>query len=301
MSRREVVLGRIRSALADVPDAEAPVWDVCGAGEPRTAYRRNATADRNALVVRIQQLLATADFGMIYREGTHVAIAGAPNVGKSSLLNRLLREDRAIVTPIAGTTRDTLQETLNICGVPIALTDTAGLTNSEDPVERIGVERSRQALEASDAVVIVLDSSRGLLQTERTLLTETAARPRLIVANKSDLVDHSAGPPVPGAVWVSALTGAGFAELERRLAELVTGGQAPMVDQAIVSNRRHKLALDRAHEHLLAAANGLEAGLPEDLASVDVRAAVDALGAITGESATEDLLDAIFRNFCIGK
>lgn len=276
------------SARADFPDEDVPAADV--------------SPDVCRTLDELQALLRTADYGMVYRQGTRVAIVGAPNVGKSSLLNRLLREERAIVTAIPGTTRDTLEETLNIGGVPIILTDTAGLTESEDPVERIGVERSRVALDSSDALLVVLDSSRPLLGEEHLLLRETAERPRVIAMNKIDLCRgevHISNHPT--AVAISALTGEGIAELERRLAGLVTGGQVLPADGAVVTNPRHKAALARAVEHLCQVRRGLEAGVAEDMVSADVRSATEALGEITGESVTEDLLDTIFHNFCIGK
>jgi len=276
------------SARADFPDEDVPP-------RPLLEPIDQCLADLEALV-------ATADYGMVYRDGMHVVIAGAPNVGKSSLLNRLLRDDRAIVTPIAGTTRDTLQETANIRGVPVVLTDTAGLSNSGDPVERMGVQRSRAAIDSNDAVLVVLDASRPLTDGERSLLRETDGRARLIVCNKCDLVERDCSPIAgQNAVWVSALTGAGIPLLEDQLVSLATGGSAPAAAAAVVSNPRHKSALARAAGHLREAVSGLNDGAPEDLAAVDLRAAIDAIGEITGENATEDLLDTIFRNFCIGK
>jgi tRNA modification GTPase len=276
------------SARADFPDDDVP--------------ERPLEEPIGACLAELESLLATADYGMVYRQGLSVAIVGAPNVGKSSLLNRLLREDRAIVTAVAGTTRDTLQETLNVRGVPIVLTDTAGLTTSDDPVEQMGVARSQAALGSSDALLIVLDASRAPTGAELTLLRDTAGRPRLLVHNKCDLepADLAAGQ-AESRLLVSALTGAGIAQLEQRLANLAAGGTAPPADAAIVTNPRHKAALARAADHLQQALGGLKEAVPEDLAAVDLRAAVDAIGEITGESATEDLLDAIFRNFCIGK
>lgn len=276
------------SARADFPDEDVPAADIGPA--------------LDAAVGRLQQLIAGADYGIVYRQGTRIAIVGAPNVGKSSLLNRLLREQRAIVAPIAGTTRDTVEETANIRGVPLVLTDTAGLVETLDPVEQMGVVRTRSALQGSDALLLVLDASRPLLPAERALLEETCRRPRVVAFNKSDLrrpdprtLDEAA------AVAVSALSGDGLSELENRLADLVTGGHALQGGAAVVTNPRHKAALVRAATHLRHVQESLTQRLPEDMASVDLRAAIEALGEITGESVTEDLLDTIFRNFCIGK
>jgi tRNA modification GTPase len=239
---------------------------------------------------------------MIYRQGTRVAIVGSPNVGKSSLMNRLLREDRTIVTAIAGTTRDTVSETINIGGVPVILTDTAGLETSEDPVERLGIARSQAAIEQSDALLVVLEHGRPLRSQEERLLAETAGRPRLVVVNKCDLGDDTPfNVSRNGSVSVSALTGGGLETLESRLRELVSHGQAPSSEAPVVTNARHKAALNRALESLTQAQTAIQSGLPEDLASSDLRAAVESIGEITGETVTEDLLNSIFRNFCIGK
>lgn len=275
------------SARADFPDEDVPPDDIT----PRLAR----------IAHELDSLLATADAGLVYRQGAHVAIAGRPNAGKSSLLNRLLREERAIVTSIAGTTRDTVEETANFGGVPVVLTDTAGLTESADAVERIGVARSHEVIARSDAVLIVLDGSRPLCAEELELLRATESRPRLVVINKCDLVPD---PSLSGgltALRVSALTGTGVDRLEQLLAELVTGGQTLAADTAIVTHPRHKAVLQRAAASIAAATGALESGLPEDLAAVDLRAAVEAIGEVTGDQVTEDLLDSIFRNFCIGK
>ena len=276
------------SARADFPDEDVPPQDIA--------------PDLIDLEQELARLIATADYGLVYRQGVRVAIVGRPNVGKSSLLNRLLREDRAIVTSTAGTTRDTLEETANLSGVPVILTDTAGLGDTEDAVERMGITRTRDAIARSDALLVVLEAGRPPEQDEAALLEETAGQPRIVAVNKCDLALPEA--TLPGgidAVFVSALAGFGLAELERRLADLVTGGRTIAADAAVVTNPRHKAALERAQAHLREAIAGLEAALPEDVISMDLRGAAEALGEITGDSITEDLLDSIFRNFCIGK
>ncbi len=275
------------SARADFPDEDVASDDLA----PELAE----------IVCALTDLIDSARYGMIYRQGVRTAIVGSPNVGKSSLLNRLLREDRAIVTPIPGTTRDTVSETVNLLGVPAVLTDTAGLEASDDPVEQLGIQRSREAIASSDLLLVVLEHGRPLTVDEMRLLAETSDRPRILVLNKCDL---QAPPPAarePEAVSVSALTGEGMHELERRLAALVTGGHVLTSDAAVVANPRHSAALNRALESVRQARAVLTAGVPEDLAAVDLCAAVDILGEITGETVTEDLLDTIFRNFCIGK
>lgn len=262
----------------------------------------------NAVADELAELLTTADRGMIYRCGVRAAIVGRPNVGKSSLLNALLRGERAIVTPIPGTTRDTLEETINLQGVPLILVDTAGIrAHPQDEVERIGVERSRAALRQADLALLVLDGSCPLEAADFEIAALIGDRPALVVINKSDLpaqletdVMLSLLPSAP-RIRISALTGEGIAELEAAILEKILGGQVLTSDTPLVSNARHKALLSRAREHVLAAIEGHHKGLSADLVAIDVREAVDALGEITGETATTDLLEAIFSQFCIGK
>jgi tRNA modification GTPase len=232
-------------------------------------------------------------------------IVGRPNVGKSSLLNALLRAERAIVTEVPGTTRDTVEETANLGGVPFHLVDTAGLRDSSDPVEQLGVARSRSALDAAELVLVVLDRSSPLTDADRALLAATARRTRVVILNKSDrppqldpaeLAEQGVDQP---CVTLSAVRGDGLAELEGSLTALALGGVSG--DMALVANPRHKAALRRAEQALVQALDALQQGLPTDLQAAEVAAAVHALGEITGEDATEELLDAIFSRFCIGK
>jgi tRNA modification GTPase len=266
----------------------------------------------------VDQLLAGADRGRILREGLRVAIVGRPNVGKSSLLNALLGSERAIVTPIAGTTRDTVEERALLGGIALHLVDTAGLTPSDDPIERIGVERSRAAARSADLLLFVLDGStpladldiqasaelRALLQDDAAGATDTS--PVIVVLNKADLQAsigeteaHTLWPDAPTAL-TSATAGEGLAALEEAIAGLVLGGQAAAGD-VLVSSARHRDALRRSQESLAAAAATLENGLPLDFVAIDLRTALETLGEITGETATADLLDRIFSEFCIGK
>jgi tRNA modification GTPase len=258
-----------------------------------------------AISAALEEILATADRGLIYRQGIRAAIVGRPNVGKSSLLNALLRGERAIVTPIPGTTRDTLEETVNVRGVPLVLVDTAGIrAETDDEVERIGVERSRAALERADLALLVVDSSQPLTDADRDIAALIGGKPALVVANKCDLpqLEVTSGflPSVP-RLRVSALTHEGVEGLEEAIVELVFGGAVTTADTPLVSNPRHQASLKRALDHVGAAEKGQLGGLSPDLVAIDVREAVDALGEITGETVSEDLLEAIFSNFCIGK
>ncbi len=257
---------------------------------------------------QLTRLLKSADHGQIYRQGVRAAIVGRPNVGKSSLLNALLRGDRAIVTSIPGTTRDTLEETANIGGIPLVLVDTAGIrSEASDEVERLGIERSRAALARADLALMVVDGSHRLEIGDWEIGDLVGAKPAVLIINKIDLPASQNFElpadflPLARQVRLSALAGAGIEALEEAIITLVAGGSVTLADTPLVSNPRHKALLQRALSHTQAAGEAQAAGLSPDLVSIDVRAAVDTLGEITGETATEDLLDTIFSKFCIGK
>ncbi len=253
---------------------------------------------------RIGELLTSADQGIIYRQGIRAAIVGRPNVGKSSLLNCLLRTSRAIVTPVPGTTRDTLEENINLQGIPLTLVDTAGIAESEDLVERLGIERSRQALSRADLALMVVDLSEPLQEPDREIARLIGKKPAILVMNKIDLpatavVDHL----LPGVkrVRVSALTEEGLADLEEAIVEAVFSGQVISSDVPLVNNPRHKEALQSALDHLRAAEEADQRKMPADFIAIDLTAAVNVLGEITGEAATDTLLETIFSEFCVGK
>jgi tRNA modification GTPase len=269
----------------------------------------------------LEGLLATADQGIVYRQGARAALIGRPNAGKSSLLNALLRADRAIVTAIPGTTRDTLEETANLHGIPVVLVDTAGIAETDDPVERLGVARSRAALAAADLALLILDASAPPTVADAEIAALAEGKPMIVVLNKSDLLSVGANrsngvgekhalsrysptpllPYSPAAiVAVSALTGAGLEDLAHAIAALLLGGAAP-ASERMVSSPRHRDALGRAAGHVRDALAGHERGVPSDLLAVVLTAAVAAIGEITGDSVNEDLLAAIFSRFCIGK
>ncbi len=245
--------------------------------------------------------------GRILREGVTAAIVGRPNVGKSSLLNALLRTDRAIVTPVPGTTRDVLEEVLNIRGVPVRLLDTAGVRDTADPVEQEGVRRSRLAMEQAELLVILLDGSFPLGEDDRALLAQHQDKRRLVAVNKSDMPgkirpsELAALVPGGAVLWISALTGAGLEQLRDRLRTLILRGDFEPGEAAVITRLRHQTALVRAKESLSNAAGSVEARLSGEFVALDLRAALDALGEITGATTTEDVLERIFSEFCIGK
>ena len=249
-------------------------------------------------------LLAGAEQGQAYRQGIRTAIVGRPNVGKSSLLNALLGRERAIVTAIPGTTRDTLEETAVVGGVPLVLVDTAGITQAQDPVERLGVERSRAAIQASDLVLLVVDGAQGPAADDWTIAGLVGERPAVLVINKSDL---PAAPGMEGllpgrqSVRVSALTGQGIEDLEQAVLDTALAGHVQADEMPLVSRPRQADALRRALESVRSGLAALQQGWPDDCISIDVTDAVAALGEITGETVTDDLLARIFADFCIGK
>jgi tRNA modification GTPase len=255
---------------------------------------------------RIGSLLANADQGIIYRQGVRVAIVGRPNVGKSSLLNALLRQNRSIVTPVPGTTRDTVEETVNLRGIPFVLIDTAGITVSDDPVEREGIERSRRALAMAGLTLFVVDASQPV-QSDDWDVAKLIDGKALLVANKIDLPgacsDGEMATLLPGApvVAISALTGFGLPNLEIEMAQLALKGQEPEFSVLLVTNPRHKAALSRAASALAEARTILLGISTFVLASLWLTDALNALGEITGETVSEELLDAIFSQFCVGK
>ena len=247
---------------------------------------------------QIAGLLATADQGILYREGLQVVLAGRPNVGKSSLLNALLGSNRAIVTSVPGTTRDVIEETLNLRGIPLRVSDTAGLRETEDEVEKIGVARTREIIAGADLVLLVLDSVSGETSEDTALRRTLADQPHLIVWNKWDLSAETRLPT--DGVAVSALTGWNLDSLEEAIARMALGDAAG-AESALVTHARHKSVLQSAFTQIMQAKLSLQSGLPADFASIDLRGALDALGAITGETATEDVIAEIFSRFCIGK
>ena len=260
-------------------------------------------AETRALLERTRALLANARCGRLVREGRQVVILGKPNVGKSTLFNRLLGAPRAIVAGVPGTTRDLLTETVEIDGLPLTLVDTAGIRPTADAVESEGVARARGALEVAAAVLLVLDRSRPLEAADRELLRQTAAADRVIVINKADLPARweAADLPAAGRRVIVALRDAGdLRDLRGALAQVLWGGE-PLRDAPALSNLRHILLVEQAAGGLARAAEAAEAAAPEELILADLQGARAAFEEVTGKRTAEDVLQRIFSRFCIGK
>jgi tRNA modification GTPase len=259
----------------------------------------------HAALAAAGRLLATADAGRLFREGAAVVIAGRPNVGKSSLLNALLRESRAIVTEIPGTTRDVIEEGVNIRGIPLRAIDTAGLRETTDVVERIGVERSQREIVAADLVLWVVDLSEPATEDDRRIAAMLRDRPTVVVvANKADLPPRldPAALVRPGVTTVRTVapTGEGIDALEDAIAARLLG-EGVTSEEVLVSNARHQARLEAAAAALRQAIATVEAGFEQAMVAVDLKIAAEALGEITGESVTEATITEIFARFCVGK
>lgn len=259
-------------------------------------------------IADLERVVATADIGKVLSEGIACAIVGRPNAGKSSLLNQLLREERALVTDVPGTTRDVIEETVNINGVPLRLLDTAGIRQTKDVVENLGVERAKTSISEADVILFVVDGSAPLTEEDRMIASMLQGKEVLGVVNKIDrsrrVTDEELEGLLPGIKWVgiSALTGEKIDVMENALLDLVGVGKIDAsLDAVIVTRERHRQSLNKAISSLKDALHTLSMDMPYDLVSIDLQQAAEYLGEITGETVKEDVLDRIFSRFCIGK
>jgi tRNA modification GTPase len=254
----------------------------------------------------LTRLINSADQGRLYRDGISVVIAGVPNVGKSSLLNALLQEERALVTPIPGTTRDTIEEYLDIEGMPVRIIDTAGIRDNVEEVEELGIQRAMQSIQQADLVLFILDGSRDLMAADRQLFQMVSGKPLITVVNKTDLHEaayvHPAGPDYTGKeVRISAKLQQGMGDLKKAIFESVVSSRDQWQEDPCTPNIRHKQALIAAGQASRRIKDALVERRSCDLIAVDLQDCLDHLGAIVGETTTEDILDVIFTQFCLGK
>lgn len=255
----------------------------------------------------INQLLETGAQGKIMREGLSTVIVGRPNVGKSSMLNNLIQDNKAIVTEVAGTTRDVLEEYVNVRGVPLRLVDTAGIRDTEDIVEKIGVERSRKALSEADLILFVLNNNEPLTEDDQTLFEVIKNEDVIVIINKTDLeqrLDVSELREMIGdmpLIQTSMLKQEGIDELEIQIKDLFFGGEVQNQDMTYVSNSRHISLLKQARQSIQDAIDAAESGIPMDMVQIDLTRTWEILGEIIGESASDELIDQLFSQFCLGK
>ena len=268
-----------------------------------------SSMEQGALKVlsRMEKLLENADRGKIIRDGLETVIVGKPNVGKSSLLNWLLEEERAIVTDIPGTTRDTVEEYINIDGIPMKIVDTAGIRETGDLVEKMGVEKSKAYAEKADLVLMMLDSSRPLESEDKEILSFIQGKKTLVLLNKTDLEKKLSMDeleqyiPKEQVISVSIKENQGFEELINGLKDLFFSGESVKAEDALLGNTRHKNALFQGKEAMERCLTTIYTRMPEDFISMDLQDANRALGEITGDVADEEIIDRIFTKFCLGK
>lgn len=261
----------------------------------------------NKVLLEIDNLLKTADKGRILRDGLNTVILGKPNVGKSSLLNAILKENRAIVTDVPGTTRDIIEEYVNIDGIPLKIVDTAGIRSTEDLVEKIGVDRAKKVVEEADLVIGVFDASIELSLEDKEIIEILKEKKSIILLNKTDLPnkynieDLKTLIPNKKIISTSIAKGEGIEELEKAIKDMFYSGEVEVSNKIMITNIRHKNQLIKAKENIEEAIKGIKLNVPLDCVEVDIRNCWDNLGEISGDTISEDILDKIFSEFCIGK
>ncbi len=265
----------------------------------------NLVDNLKIVVSTTNELILSYDKGKMIKEGVKTAILGKPNVGKSSLLNALLREERAIVTHIAGTTRDIIEEVINIKGIPLVLVDTAGIRKTDDIVENIGVEKSMSQIEQADFILFVVDGSKELEEEDIKINEKLRGKKVLGIVNKNDLsqvADLTKLDSVDTFINISAKENLGISDMEEHIYNLIIKGTVEdSSKKLVITNVRHKTALEKTKDAINNIFETINMGLPMDLIAVDLKEALDSLSEVTGEISTEDLLDHVFKNFCVGK
>ena len=260
----------------------------------------------NKNISKIKKMIDTFDNGRIMKEGIKTVILGKPNAGKSSLLNRMLGEERAIVTDIEGTTRDTLEENINLNGLSLKIIDTAGIRNTDDKVEQIGVNKAKEIAEGADLIIYVVDGSKDIDENDKEILEIVKNKKVIVLLNKTDIdrvvdIEQLNEIPKEDIIEFSAKAGLGMDELEEKIKDMFYSGEITFNDQVYITNARHKEALENSYNSLLKVKESVDAGMPEDFYSIDLMDAYEQLGLIIGESVEDDLVNEIFSKFCMGK
>ena len=260
----------------------------------------------NKNISKIKKMIDTFDNGRIMKEGIKTVILGKPNAGKSSLLNRMLGEERAIVTDIEGTTRDTLEENINLNGLSLKIIDTAGIRNTDDKVEQIGVNKAKEIAEGADLIIYVVDGSKDIDENDKVILEIIKNKKVIVLLNKTDIdrvvdIEQLNEIPKEDIIEFSAKAGLGMDELEEKIKDMFYSGEITFNDQVYITNARHKEALENSYNSLLKVKESVDAGMPEDFYSIDLMDAYEQLGLIIGESVEDDLVNEIFSKFCMGK
>lgn len=269
--------------------------------------REELVTTLNEILLDMKKLIESANTGKLIRQGIKTVIVGKPNVGKSSLLNALVRENRAIVTHIPGTTRDIIEEYITIKGIQVNIIDTAGIRETEDEVEKIGVERTKKSIEEADLVIAMFDASIPFEREDEEILNRVKGKKVLNIVNKTDLpilfdIEKIRDiAPNSDIIEISLLEDEGIEDIEEYIYDMVYSGKVTASDQAIVTNIRHESLLKSSYNHLLEAKEALDDGVPLDLISIDIRSSLNDIGVITGEFVTDDIVDRIFSEFCVGK
>ena len=267
----------------------------------------NLVSDLTSVRVKVEKMLQTSNTGRIMSEGLKISIIGKPNVGKSSLMNALLKETRAIVTSVPGTTRDTIEEMLTIRGIPVKLTDTAGIRHTEDIIEKMGIEKSKEAFNNADLIIFMADRSRVLDEEDFSILSHIGEKKAIVILNKTDLpkafdeTEIEKLLPKACIIEASVANGEGIQELENVVENLVYGGEVKQSDSMMVTNVRHKNLLEEADSSLADAIEMAKACQPLELLEIDASRAYECLGAIIGEAVEEDIINEVFARFCLGK
>lgn len=263
--------------------------------------------DAQRVEAKIERLLSTANKGKILRDGIETVILGKPNVGKSSLLNAILKENRAIVTDVPGTTRDIIEEYVNIDGIPLKIIDTAGIRNTEDIVEKIGVDRARASIEKADLIIAVFDVSRSLTDEDKEIIKLLKDKKSIVLLNKIDIKADEKDEIISEleglhhVIETSIIENIGIETLEDHIKSLFYEGDLNIDSDIVITNIRHKVQLEKAQASILSAIKDIEMDVPLDCIEIDLRNAWEDLGEISGETIAEDILDKIFKEFCIGK